>query len=59
MERLFLSIGAMKAGTTWLYSLLQRHPKIQFTPEKKIHFPTAHYSNPGFLSDAHRQDSQH
>ena len=38
MQRLFLSIGAMKAGTTWLYSLLESHPQIQFTPEKEIHF---------------------
>ena len=55
MERLFLSIGAMKAGTTWLYSLLERHPQIQFTPEKEIHFLAANYINPAFLSDAHRQ----
>ena len=55
MERLFLSIGAMKAGTTWLYSLLERHQQIQFTPEKEIHFLAANYSNPAFLSDAHRQ----
>ena len=38
MEKLFLSIGAMKAGTTWLYSLLERHPQINFTPEKKFTF---------------------
>ena len=45
----------MKAGTTWLYSLLERHPQIQFTPEKEIHFLAANYINPAFLSDAHRQ----
>lgn len=56
MQRLFLSIGAMKAGTTWLYSLLERHPQIQFTPEKEIHFLAANYIKPAFLSDAHRQN---
>jgi len=55
MERLFLSIGAMKAGTTWLYSLLERHPQIHFTPEKEIHFLAHHYKDPACLNDAHRQ----
>ena len=55
MEKLFLGIGAMKAGTTWLYSLLERHHQIQFTPEKEIHFLAAHYLDPAFLSDDHRQ----
>lgn len=35
---LFLSVGAMKAGTTWLYAVLNRHPKLHFTPEKEIHY---------------------
>lgn len=34
---LFLSIGAMKAGTTWLYAVLERHPALHFTPEKELH----------------------
>ena len=55
MERLFLSIGAMKAGTTWLYSLLERHPQIHFTPEKEIHFLAHHYSDKKHLTDDHRQ----
>jgi hypothetical protein len=37
-EKLFLGAGAMKAGTTWLYKLLSRHPDIYFTPEKEIHY---------------------
>lgn len=28
----------MKAGTTWLYSVLQKHPDLYFTYEKEIHF---------------------
>ena len=35
---LFLGVGAMKAGTTWLYALLSRHPELHFTPEKEIHY---------------------
>ncbi|MEM8576510.1 MAG: sulfotransferase [Pseudomonadota bacterium] len=35
---LFLSIGAMKAGTTWLYSVLARHPQLHFAAEKEIHY---------------------
>ena len=55
MERLFLSIGAMKSGTTWLYSLLERHPQIHFTPEKEIHFLAHHYLDQKHLTDDHRQ----
>ena len=54
MERLFLSIGAMKAGTTWLYSILERHPDIHFTPEKEIHFLAHYYLNKKHLTDKHR-----
>ncbi len=38
IENLFLSVGAMKAGTTWLYEQLKDHPGIYFTPEKEIHY---------------------
>jgi hypothetical protein len=38
IENLFLSVGAMKAGTTWLYAQLKDHPDIYFTPEKEIHY---------------------
>ena len=38
IKSLFLSVGAMKAGTTWLYANLKRHPEIYFTPEKEIHY---------------------
>ena len=55
MERLFLSIGAMKAGTTWLYSLLERHPDLNFTPEKEIHFLAYHYLDKKHLTEDHRR----
>lgn len=38
INNLFLSVGAMKAGTTWLYEQLKNHPDIYFTPEKEIHY---------------------
>lgn len=38
IEKLFLSVGAMKAGTTWLHHQLRGHPEIFFTPEKEIHY---------------------
>jgi hypothetical protein len=34
----FLGIGAQKAGTTWLYETLLRHPDIAFPGGKEIHF---------------------
>ena len=45
----------MKAGTTWLYSLLERHPQIHFTPEKEIHFLAHHYLDKKHLLEEHRQ----
>ncbi|MCD6035921.1 MAG: sulfotransferase [Rickettsiales bacterium] len=34
----FLGIGAQKAGTTWLYENLARHPHIHFPAGKEVHF---------------------
>lgn len=38
IQRLLLSVGAMKSGTTWLYRQLEQHPSITFSPEKEIHY---------------------
>lgn len=38
----FLGIGAQKAGTTWIYEQLLRHPEIQFPAGKEIHFFDKH-----------------
>jgi hypothetical protein len=38
IENLFLSVGAIKAGTTWLYDQLADHPEIHFSREKEIHY---------------------
>ena len=34
----FLGIGAQKAGTSWLYENLKRHPDISFPAGKEVHF---------------------
>ena len=34
----FLCIGAQKAGTTWLYSMLSQNPGVFLPPVKEIHF---------------------
>ena len=34
----FIGIGAQKAGTTWLYTHLNRHPDITFPRRKEYHF---------------------
>lgn len=38
MKPHFLCIGAQKAGTTWLYANLKRHPEIWMPPIKELHF---------------------
>lgn len=34
----FLGIGAQKAGTTWLYTQMLRHPQIRFPRGKEVHY---------------------
>jgi hypothetical protein len=53
-DNVFLSVGAMKAGTTWLYDVFHRHPDLHFSHEKEIHYFYACYHNPGILSDRSR-----
>jgi hypothetical protein len=38
LENIFLSIGAMKTGTTWLYEQLKEHPSLHFSPIKELHY---------------------
>lgn len=38
VNKLFLSVGSMKAGTTFLYNVFSKHPELYFTPEKELHF---------------------
>lgn len=51
---LFLSVGAMKAGTTWLYGILEHHPDLYFTPEKEIHFLSDFYLKSQAIQDPQR-----
>lgn len=37
-DKLYLNVGAMKAGTTWLYRQLEQHPDIVFSREKELHY---------------------
>lgn len=34
----FVCIGAVKAGTTWLYRMLAQHPDVWLPPMKEIHY---------------------
>lgn len=56
---LFLSVGAMKAGTTWLYAMLRRHPELHFTPQKEIHYFFHKYVNPEQLNEDYRLREVH
>lgn len=53
-DQVFLSVGAMKAGTTWLYDVMSRHPDVHFSHEKEIHYFYAQALRPGLLSDRAR-----
>lgn len=54
IQRLFLSVGAMKAGTTWLYDKLRQHPDIYFTPLKEVHFFAHYYGKSSILEQTKR-----
>jgi Sulfotransferase family len=49
-QNLLLSIGAMKAGTSWLYMQLRGHPAVDATPAKEIHY-FAHCHTPYKMLD--------
>lgn len=53
-DHLLLGIGAMKAGTTWIFDALSRHPDIHFCREKEIHYLYSQYVNESILSDQAR-----
>lgn len=48
----FLGIGAQRAGTTWLYENLRRHPQVWMPPVKELHFfdRAISYPAPHFLA---------
>lgn len=54
---LFISAGAMKAGTTWLYNVLSNNKHLLFTPEKEIHYFYARYVDRNVLRDQRRLEN--
>lgn len=50
----FLCIGAAKAGTTWLWAQLRKHPSIWLPPAKEIHYfdRSRAYPSPNRLATA-------
>lgn len=48
----FLCIGAQKAGTTWLYDNIRRHPDIWLPPIKELHYFDNKVPNKALLPDA-------
>lgn len=54
IDNLFLGAGAMKAGTTWLYSVLDKHPEIFFSLEKEIHYFYAIHVDASVLGEERR-----
>jgi hypothetical protein len=55
---LFLGVGAMKAGTTWITEHLSSHPKIHFSYEKELSYFSYIHNDESkfFLSDENRMD---
>ncbi len=41
----FIYIGTSKAGSTWLFDLLSRHPDVFMTPVKGLYFFDSHFDN--------------
>ena len=39
----FIYVGANKAGSTWLYDVLARHPDVYMAPGKGLYFFSKHY----------------
>ncbi len=47
----FLGIGAQKAGTTWLWEQLKRHPDVWMPPRKEMHYFDRHFPAPNYLAE--------
>lgn len=53
-NRIFLNIGAMKSGTSWLYELIKEHSEIGTVPIKEIHYFWEKHGDFQLLSDRQR-----
>ncbi len=49
----FMGIGTARAGTTWLWSILNRHPGIWMPPIKELHYfdRSLDYASPSILAE--------
>ena len=56
-HKLFLSVGAMKASTSWMYQVLSHHPDIRFTYQKELHYFAYKYGVTELLNDQARINS--
>ncbi len=53
-HKLFLSVGAMKASTSWMFQVLANHPNIKFSLQKELHYFAYKYGVTELLSDQAR-----
>lgn len=52
----FLCVGVPKAGTSWLYEALRRHPQAWLPPVKELHFfDLPHIANHEFYRQSRRE----
>jgi hypothetical protein len=56
-DRMLFNVGAMKAGTSWLYEALRKHPDIDTVPIKEIHFFWEKHGDFRLLSDEQRLET--
>jgi len=54
VSNLYLNAGQMKAGTTFLYQMLEQHKDIYFSLEKEVHYLSQVYGKYKLLSDSVR-----
>lgn len=54
----FLGIGVTKAGTTWLWTQLIKHPDVWMTPAKELHYfdRSVSYPTVNILATTHLRD---
>jgi hypothetical protein len=57
IDNLFLSVGAMKAGTSWLFKQLEHHPDIYSNPVKEVHYFGHVHTEVPFLDFASRLEN--
>ena len=53
-QKLFLSVGTMKASTSWMFQVLSTHPNIKFSLQKELHYFAHKYGVTELLSDEAR-----